>query len=144
MFHFLFVVALSWAADKTSCTARELKNQDCRLVIAAHQIRLLSDTIARDLGTAHVVDPMPLKGDWEKMTFEITHGRPILQLWIWDNGKGEAPVQSLRWYTADARPGAIKVLAEGVVRRRRLKPTAGRKKRRPISMMLGRIMVLKF
>jgi hypothetical protein len=115
----------AFAAGKSACTARELRGRDCRLAAGTYKIRLLSDTIARDDGTWHVVDPMPLKGDgvaWEKITFENQHGRPVLQMWLWDPGKGEAQVQSLHWFVADARPTALKIVADGVVRRRRMKP----------------------
>lgn len=109
---------------KSVCTARELRGQDCRVYSGTYHIRLLAETIARDDGTWHTVDPMPLKGEgveWEKVTFTIEQGQPILQLWLWDKGVGEAQVQALRWHVADARQGALKILAEGVVRRRRLK-----------------------
>jgi hypothetical protein len=112
------------ASAKSICTARELIGQDCRVYSGSYQIRLLTDTIARDDGTWHTVDPMPLKGDgvtWEKVSFVIEHGQPVLQLWLWDKGIGETQVQALRWYVADARQGALKILSDGVVRRRRLK-----------------------
>jgi len=110
---------------KFVCTARELQRQDCRLTSGTYRIRLLSETIARNDGTWHTVDPMPLKGEgvqWEKVRFEIMNGWPILQLWLWDSGSGEAPVQSLRWYVTDAKRGELSILSEGIVRRRRLKP----------------------
>lgn len=135
MLNFLFVfmapvlVFQAMAADKTSCKPRELRNRDCRLSLGQHHVRLLTDTIARDDGAAHVVDPMPLKGDWEKVVFEISQNHPVLQLWIWDPGKGEAQVQSLHWFVGDARPGPVKFVADDVVRRRRLKPGEDEKKK---------------
>ena len=66
-----------------------------------------------------------LKGagiDWERVRFEIFKDWPILQLWIWDKGEGEAQVQALRWFVFDATKGDLHKLAEGVVRRRRQKP----------------------
>ena len=123
---FALVLTQSFAAkDKPSCNARELSGQDCRLVVGSYKIRLLADTIARDDGTWHLVDAMPLKGEgivWEKVTFEIKHATPVLQFWLWDQGQGETKVQALHWYVADARKGALKILEEGIVRRRRLKP----------------------
>jgi hypothetical protein len=64
---------------------------------------------------------MPLKGDWEKMHFEKMAGRPILQMWIWDQGSGETKVQSLHWYVAEVAKSKMQILAEGIVRRRHLR-----------------------
>jgi hypothetical protein len=110
--------------DKTSCLSRELQRKDCRVKTGTYNVRLLSETIARDDGTWHTVDAMPLIGDhiaWEKIRFDIFKGWPILQLWIWDKAVGEAGVQDLRWFVADLHKGDMKILAKGVVRRRRLK-----------------------
>lgn len=138
-----FAYAKTSPASKLSCTARELRGEDCRLVSGTYQIRLLSETIARDDGTWHTVDPMPLAGadvTWQKITFEVQHGLPLLQLWLWDGGKGEAQVQALHWYVGDARKGALRILSEGVVRRRRLKPpeeTAADPKKTPTFLYDG-------
>lgn len=113
------------AADKTTCLRRELARKDCHLKIGSYQIRLLSASIARDDGTWHMVDPMLLKGEasqWERAKFEIFKGWPVLQLWLWDTGKGESRVESLHWFTADVRQRELKVLAKGVVRRRHVAP----------------------
>lgn len=123
-----FAAALALAApkaNKDTCAKREIERRDCRLNAGTYNLRLTSETIARDDGTWHTVDPMPLKGEgvtWEKGVFEIHHGWPILQLWIWDTGSGEAKVQQLHWYVADAQKGELKILKEGIVRRRRMKP----------------------
>ncbi len=110
------------AADKSACSSRELSRRDCRLSSGAHKMRLLPDTIARDDGVWHTVDEIPLNGDWEKIRFEKLGGRQILQLWIWDQGAGEVTVQSLHWYVAEAGKSKLRILAEGVVRRRRMNP----------------------
>ena len=63
----------------------------------AYKLRLLTETIARDDGTWHTVDMMPLKGagiDWERVRFDMFKDWPVLQLWIWDKGEGEAQVQA--------------------------------------------------
>ena len=118
----LLFAQLSFAGpNKSVCSARELKRQDCRLNVGAHTVRLLLASIAREDGVWHTVDEMPLKGEWEKMRFEIVSGRPILQLWIWDAGSGESPVQALHWYVTEIGKEKMKILAEGVVRRRRVK-----------------------
>lgn len=112
-------------ANKMTCTKRELERQDCRLQFGAHSVRLLSETIARDDGVERKVDQMPLKGEgiaWEKMRLDNFQGWPILQMWIWDKGEGEAQVQNLRWYVTDLTKGDLKILNEGVVCRRRQKP----------------------
>ncbi len=117
----------AWAAvkGKTNCSVKELARQDCRLTVGAYNLRLLKDTVAWDDGTWKTVDDMPLKDEgvqWEKATFNFINGWPILQLWIWDSGVGEAKVQSLNWYVADAEKRHFTVLARGVVRKRRLNP----------------------
>lgn len=107
---------------KTACSARELKRQDCRLTVGSYNLRLLKSTVAWDDGTWKTVDDMPLKDEeaqWEKATFNFINGWPILQLWIWDAGVGEAKVQSLHWYVADAEKRHFTILATGVVRKRR-------------------------
>jgi hypothetical protein len=113
------------SADKTVCTRREIQLQDCRLNSGTYKLRLLSETIARDDGTWHGVDNMPLKGEgtsWEKIQFKLFNGWPILQMWIWDKPAGEANVQQLHWYVGDVRNQTeLQVLATGVVRRRRAK-----------------------
>jgi hypothetical protein len=112
-------------SEKTACTAREIQLQDCRLSSGTYKLRLLADTIARDDGTWHGVDSMPLKGEgtsWEKIHFKLFNGWPILQMWIWDKPAGEANVQQLHWYVGDVRNQTeLQVLATGVVRRRRAK-----------------------
>lgn len=121
LFQFDFAAA---STDKTSCHSRELKRQDCRLSLGAFRLRLLPDTIARDDGTWHTVDPMPLRGEgvaWERTSLDPMGGKKILQLWIWDKGIGETVVQSLRWYVLDVTQGEMKILSEEVVRRRRPK-----------------------
>ncbi len=123
---FTLLIPTSFAAPaKLTCSERELRGQDCRLGSGTYKIRLLAATIARDDGTWHTVDAMPLTGEgivWEKITFDYQHGLPMLQFWLWDVGTGQAQVQSLRWYVTDARKGALNTIAQGVVRRRRLKP----------------------
>lgn len=109
------------SADKTVCTAREIRRQDCRLKIGERVLRLLPDTVAREDGVWHTVDQMPLKGDWEKFRFEMMDGRPVLQMWLWDSGSGEPPVQALHWYVTEVNAPKMEILAEGVVRRRRVR-----------------------
>ena len=118
----------SQAAGRLACSSRDLKRQDCRLRLGEHNIRLLPATIARDDGVWHTVDDMPLKGEgivWEKIRFEKVGSRSLLQFWIWDKGTGQAQVQSLHWYVADIRKDKMKLLAEGIVRRRRVKDAKG-------------------
>lgn len=108
---------------KSACTAKELARQDCRLTFDTYNLRLLKKTVAWSDGTWHSVDDLPLTGEgvvWEKAQFEFINGWPILQLWIWDAGQGESQVQSLHWYVADAEKQKFTLLAEGVVRKRRL------------------------
>ncbi|HMN67629.1 MAG TPA: hypothetical protein PKC28_03740 [Bdellovibrionales bacterium] len=115
-------VALGRAADKPACNARELKRRDCRLQVGAYMARLTSTTVARDSGTFRAVDDLPLKGEgveWEKMVLHVEKGWPVLQFWIWDAGQGEPKVRNLHWYIADGTVQPMKILAEGVVRRRR-------------------------
>ncbi len=110
---------------KTDCGARELARQDCRLMADTYNLRLLKDTVAWNDGTWRTVDDMPLRGEgvqWERASFNFINGWPILQLWIWDAGVGEAKVQSLHWYVADAAKRQFTILASGVVRKRRVKP----------------------
>lgn len=106
---------------KLTCTARELKAQDCHLFSGNYDLRLLKTTLAWNDGTWHTVDPLPLAGEgveWEKAEFEFLGGRPIIQIWAWDKGVGESRVQSLHWFTADAEKRTLTLLAEGVVRKR--------------------------
>ena len=118
------LVSVAFAVpSKLACAPKELKRQDCRLTTDTYNIRMLKDTVAWDDGTWHTVDDMPLKGEgveWEKARFEFINHWPILQLWVWDAGVGENKVQSLHWYVADAEKRTFTVLAEGVVRRRRV------------------------
>ncbi|MGE4131940.1 MAG: hypothetical protein AB7F86_09895 [Bdellovibrionales bacterium] len=109
---------------KEVCTKRELKAQDCRLYVGPYNLRLLNATIAWFDGTWRTVDDMPLKGeglDWEKVRFEFLNGWPILQLYIWDQGEGEAKVQNLHWFVIDAEKQKVTLLSKGIVRQRRVK-----------------------
>ena len=123
----LLLSPTTWAgpvANKSNCSARELRGLDCRLISGQYNLRLLEKTIAWSDGTWHTVDPLPLVGEgleWEKVRFEIMGQRPILQLWLWDKGVGEAGVQSLHWYVCDVEKRKLTVLAEGIVRKRHLK-----------------------
>lgn len=126
----LAVVLPVWAggggarAAKVACNSKELKGRDCRLSSGSYSLRLLDKTIAWNDGTWHTVDPMPLSGEgveWEKASFSLMGGKPIVQLWIWDKGVGETQVQSLHWFVADAEKRKFTVLAQGVVRKRQLK-----------------------
>jgi len=117
---------------KPTCNEKDLTRQDCRLRDGAYNVRLLSDTVAWHDGTWHTVEEIPLKGEqsaWEKMRFDLMGGWPILQLWIWDQGAGEGQVQSLHWYTVSLFDRKFKILAEGIVRKRR--PTVGAENEKP-------------
>lgn len=130
IFIFLAFPFSAGAKNLDQCSSQELRRRDCRLDVGSYTLRLLSETIARHDGTWHTIDSMPLKGEavaWDKASFEIFGRRPILQLWLWDKGSGEAPVQSLHWYVIEIGHDGSQVLAEAVVRRRRQKPVeAGR------------------
>src|ERR1035437_9035078 len=124
----LFTSALSATPlrDKLTCTLKELERQDCRLASANYIVRILPKTIVLNDGTWHAVDEMPLKGEavaWEKIQFQFLSGWPILQLWLWEKGLGESEVESLHWYVADAEKRKFTLLAEGIVRKRRLEPS---------------------
>jgi hypothetical protein len=115
--------AASIAKEKLSCTSKELVRKDCPLKQGSFRLRLLDASVAWGDGIWHVVEKTPLNGDgtfWEKVHFSVLAGRPILQMWIWDKGAGEAVVQSLRWFTMDLSHRRASVLAEEVVRKRRL------------------------
>lgn len=117
--------AMAESASKPNCSKREIERQDCTLWIGSERLRLSSESVVWNNGTWHTVDSIPLKGEgtkWEKMQFASFQGWPILQLWIWDKGAGEAQVQSLNWYVMDWLDRKARVLASGVVRKRRLKP----------------------
>lgn len=108
--------------DKGECTSRELKAQDCRLKVGSVKVRLSATTVARDNGTSRSVDDMPLKGEgvvWQKANLKMFGDWPVLQIWLWDSGQGTPKVQSLHWYVADAHEIPLKILAEGVVRKKR-------------------------
>ncbi len=119
------LLSLAPASAKTTCTPREIQRQDCRLASGDFKLELLNGSLSRDDGKWHAVDAMPLSGEgtsWEKVRFDVFKGWPILQLWIWDKAAGEASVQQLQWFVADIRnKNDMKVLASGVVRRRRMK-----------------------
>ncbi|MGZ3723275.1 MAG: hypothetical protein ACXVA9_10110, partial [Bdellovibrionales bacterium] len=124
----IFLVPPAFAAakkDKLTCTAKEIARMDCRLISGTYNIRILPKTIAWNDGTWHTVDDMPLKGEaiaWEKIQFAFLNGWPILQLWIWEKGFSETEVQSMHWFVADAEKRKFTILAEGIVRKRRLEP----------------------
>lgn len=127
----LLILALSLpsahAAEKSVCTEKELARQDCRLTVGSYNIRVLPKTLAWNDGTWRSVDNMPLKGEavmWEKIRFEMMNGWPILQLWLWEKGVGESEVQSLHWVVASAEKRKFSLLAEGVVRKRRVERSA--------------------
>lgn len=115
-------VAKSSGAAVT-CARKDLRRRDCRLTRGAYTLRLLEKTVVWNDGKAHAVDPLPLVGagvEWERVRFEMLGGRPILQLWFWDEGSKEtAEVQSLHWYVSEFVGEKLNVLAEGVVRKRR-------------------------
>jgi hypothetical protein len=122
----IFMLSSSHAAEvaKSLCTAKDLARRDCRLSSAGTNVRLLPESLAWYDGTWHTVEPMPLKGqqsDWEKIEFQFLGGRPILQLWLWDKGTEVTGVQSLHWLTGELQKRKFKILAEGVVRKRRPK-----------------------
>ncbi|MGE0527641.1 MAG: hypothetical protein AB7G93_07535 [Bdellovibrionales bacterium] len=111
--------------DKQVCTATELKRQDCRLRSGDYEIRLLKETVTWKDGVWPTVENVPLVGpgtQWEKVRFELMKEWPILQLWIWDKGAGEAQVQSLHWFVTALEHRKLDLLAEGVVRKRRMRP----------------------
>jgi hypothetical protein len=115
------VCATAAPSAKSRCTAKELGGQDCWLKAGVYSLRLLEGTIAWNTGVRHFVDPTPLRGEgvsWERAQFEMFKTRPILQLWFWDKGEGEAKVQSLHWYVLETTPRRLDVLVEGVVRKR--------------------------
>lgn len=57
--------------------------------------------------------------EWERAELEFINDRPILQLWLWDGGVGEANVQSMNWFVYEMKDRKATLLARGVVRKRR-------------------------
>jgi hypothetical protein len=110
---------------KMTCSHQEITRQDCTLKAGDDKLRLLPETVVWNNGIWHAVDTMPLRGEgtqWEKMRFDSFRGWPVLQLWIWGKISGEARIQSLNWYVMDWSGQKARILASGVVRKRRLKP----------------------
>ena len=123
LWNVVLISTLAWSAPaKLKCTRRELKAKDCHLQQPPYNVDLLEATVAWPDGTWRTVEGMPLKGEgveWERVSFELHKGWPILQMRIWDKGVGEANVQSLHWFVLDLSDRRLKTLAEGVVRKRR-------------------------
>ncbi len=116
----VFFATPVWA--NSSCKPKALLRKDCELKFKGHTVKLLKDTVAWNDGTWRAVDPMPLTQEgvkWERAKLEFINNRPILQLWLWDEGVGEAKVQSLHWYVYERSGQKLKALADGVVRKRR-------------------------
>lgn len=136
MRHFLTLLIIFWPAVGTAtkptkfkrpttvnCHPKQLKRQDCHLQIGKFEVSLLAGSVTWNDGTWRATEPMPLKGEgveWDRMTFDIFEGWPVLQMWIWDAGRGETKVQSLQWFTVSLQGQKLTPLAEGVVRKRRL------------------------
>ncbi len=97
--------------------------KDCRLRVGSIAVRLLAESVVWNDGTWHTVDPIPLKddtSDWERVRLDMLSGQPILQLWVWSKSKGELKLQTLHWFVTTSQNRKLNILAEGVVRRRRL------------------------
>jgi len=114
--------------DKSHCTSQELAKKDCRLTAGPYTVRLLAASVVWNDGIWHTVDPFPNFEDildWEKVQFLMLGKAPVLQVWVWDKGVGEAHVQSLHWWVADADKRKLTVLSSSVVRKRRPLVVAG-------------------
>lgn len=144
IYQIIFAAALGltggqvFAADKNTCTAKDLARRDCRLILGTVNVRLLPQSVAWYDGTWHTVEEMPLKdqqSDWEKVDLHTLGGRLILQMWIWDKGVETSKVQSQHWLVTELQNRKFKILADGTVRKRRPKAQDGLKAAEPVKFL---------
>ena len=110
----------------TFCTKRELARRDCNLKLRPFEVQLSKMKVTWSDGTWTSIADAPLPGDgnqWEKASLGKIGKRWILQMWIWDVGKGEAKVQSLHWVVAEMDEHISHIRVNEIVRKRKVKMT---------------------
>jgi hypothetical protein len=114
------------SAARTQCSQQELKRRDCSLTLAPYKVQLSHVKITWSDGTWTSIGDAPLSDEkftWEKVNFQKMDGRFLLQFWIWDNGKGEAKVQSLHWVVLELKQKQLIAHLDQIVRKREVRGT---------------------
>lgn len=130
---FLFSWAISFALPPvptakphSQCFAKELQRKDCELTIKPYRVQVSRVKVTWSDGTWTSIADAPLpdeKFQWEKVTLQKIDGRWILQFWIWDDGKGEAKVQSLHWVVVELKEKQLVASTDQIVRKRVVRAT---------------------
>jgi hypothetical protein len=128
-----FSLAISYAtpAAKPSpphlqCSGKELKRRDCELSLKPYKTQLSSAKITWSDGTWTSIADAPLPGDkfdWEKVKIEKINNRYFIEYWIWDDGKGEAKIESLHWIVVELNERNALPQFDKIVRKREVRVT---------------------
>jgi hypothetical protein len=127
----LFSLAISYATPATApahtqCSSKELSRRDCEVTLKPYKAQLSRMKITWSDGTWTSIGDAPLseeKNQWEKAKFEKIDQRYFVQFWIWDDGKGEAKVQSLHWVVLELKEKQLIPLLDKIVRKREVRDT---------------------
>jgi len=114
------------AKSHTQCLAKELQRKDCELTLKPYKVQLSGLKITWSDGTWTSIGDAPMveeKFQWEKVNFQNFEKRHILQFWIWDDGKGEAKVQSLHWVVMELKEKQLIPHIDKIVRKREVRET---------------------
>jgi len=130
--YFLFSMALAIASPKmvakphAQCSSKELARRDCELTLKPYKAQLSRLKVTWSDGTWTSIADAPLteeKYQWDKVNFQKLNGRWFLQYWIWDDGKGEAKVQSLHWIVVELKDRRLIAHVDQIVRKREVRMT---------------------
>jgi hypothetical protein len=114
------------APQNEQCPKRGLERKDCLLKQGAFQVQVSKLKITWNDGTWTNIADIPVSGDdyqWEKIELSQLSGRWMLQMWVWDGGKGEAKVQSLHWLVGEMKDRKFTTALNQIVRRREVHAT---------------------
>ncbi len=107
-----------------SCTSEQLNSRDCLLQWERLRIHIRAQTLLVHDGTWRALADMPLQGpavEWVSVRFREVNDRPLVEMLLWSEPRGEASIQSLTWVVAELKSASIEfVLSEVVARRRHI------------------------
>lgn len=126
----LLVACEVWAKSKpkpaattsVQCSAAEVRNKDCRLVLNNYQISLGADNITIYDGVWRKVEAQPLVGskvEWKQIRLRTLAKRNFVEFLYWSEPAGEVLLQNLHWYVGELHGANIKIALSDIVQRRR-------------------------
>lgn len=108
------------------CSKKELERKDCLLRLSSYKVQISKLKVTWSDGSWTAIADLPMVQEdfhWQEAKLAKMGTRWVLQIWIWDAGKGEAKVESLHWLVSELKDRAFFPKLDKVVRKREVRAT---------------------